>query len=57
MSVTELDAELAQRVELLSSTEHQATAESFRPLPRGDWPILIGLYVVLPVVVALAVLV
>jgi hypothetical protein len=57
MSVTELDAELAQRVERLSSEEYRRTDASFEVLTSRDWLVLIGVYALLPIVVALAVLV
>jgi hypothetical protein len=57
MSITDLDAELAQRVERLSSEEYRRTDVSFEPLSSRDWLVLAGLYVALPIVAALAVLV
>jgi hypothetical protein len=57
MSITDLDAELAQRVERLSSEEYRSTDVSFEPLSSRDWLVLAGLYVALPIVAALAVLV
>jgi hypothetical protein len=57
MSVTDLDAELAQRVERLSSEEYRSTEASFEALSSRDWLVLAGLYVALPIVAALAVLV
>jgi hypothetical protein len=47
-----MQAELAQRVALLTSDEYTSTAPSFADLTVRDWQVLGALYVALPIVVA-----
>ena len=50
-----MQAELAERVALLTSEEYTSTAPSFADLSARDWQILGLLYVALPIIVAVLV--